>query len=246
MPTDITRYVPLMRVVSYCIDELEKGDADRDRMWIMAFRGLVVMGIATSWEAKTIRIPVNANKTATIPSDYISWTKIGILNQNGEIATLTVNKSLTKLDDLRPNRLSLITGDVTTDPSTLTANPFYLNYFSGNTYTPLFGAIQNGVISYGDCRVDEANNVIVLSPSFQYSSIVLEYLSSPEKDVDYQIELCLQEALIAFIKWKLKMGSQQEFYAAWTEGRRALPEKRITLQEVNQVIRSAHGFKIKS
>ena len=75
---------------------------------------------------------------------------------------------------------------------------------------------------------------------------MFEYISSPEKDGDYTVELALQEAVIAFIKWKMKLGERAEFYAAATSGRRRLSKKRVTLQQIAQVLREDGGMKLQS
>ena len=94
--------------------------------------------------------------------------------------------------------------------------------------------------------MDDANRVAVLDPNFRYDSVMFEYISAPEKDSDYQVLTCLQEAIIAFIKWKLKLGSREEFYAACIEGRRCMPKKKFVLQTFNQVIRESNGMKLRS
>lgn len=243
--SEIARYSPLKESVAFFLDANGKSDRERDKAWLMAFRGYRVMGFAASWEAKTVRLPINGNLTVTFPSDYIMWTKIGVMNASNEISTLKVNRALTKLKDTSPNRQNYLTPDVPTiNLGNIALNPFYLNYFFGNSYTPMYG-LGNGLIQYGDINVDEKNNVIILGPSYPFDNVTLEYISSPEKDDDYMIETCLSEAVIAFIEWKFKLGTEQNFYARFKEGRRSLPGKRFSLQEANQAIRENHGFKMK-
>ena len=105
---------------------------------------------------------------------------------------------------------------------------------------------SGGLIQYGECRFDEKNRIIVLSPNFQYDSVILEYVSAPEKDADYNIQTCFQEAVISFIKWKMKQGAREEFYAAVIEGRSQLPGKKVTAQTINEVIRSTGGMYLKA
>lgn len=244
--TDLSKYTPLKQIVSYFLDQYQKSMRDFDRSWLMAFRAMAVMGFAASWEPKSTRIPVNGNKTVTLPPDYVSWSKIGILNQNGEVSTLKINNAISIYRDTSPNRIEKLTSDINdTWFNNLPAFPYYVNYFANGYFVPLFG-LGSGLIQYGECRVDEKNNVIVLDPNFQFDSVILEYISSPQMDGDYQVETCLQEAVIAFIAWKMKLGTEQEFYARFREGRRALPNKRFTLQELNQAIRESNGFKLKS
>jgi len=106
----------------------------------------------------------------------------------------------------------------------------YLNYYNNGNYCNLFGA-SGGLIQYGECRVDDKNGIIIFNPEFQYDSVLFEYISSPERDVDYKVELRFQEAVIAFIKWKFKLGTAQEYYGMVTAGRRRGGKKKVTCRE---------------
>lgn len=241
--SDIQKYVPLKTIVSYAIDEEDQSIATFDRYWVFAFRGLVDLMFEITAEPVTVRLPVPASKVVSFPEDYMSWVKIGILNDSGEISTLRVNNALTKYKDNNPNRLEKLTADITDAYPLLLSNPFYLNYYNNGMFRPLFG-VGGGLIQYGECTVDEDNNLIVLNPEFRYDSIMLEYISSPEKNSDYQVPTYTQEALIAWIKWKAKRGTRQEYYAEAVKARRRAPKKRVNLQNINQVIRESNGMKL--
>lgn len=241
--SDIQKYVPLKTIVSYTLDEEDQSIGTFDRYWVFAFRGLVDLMFDVTAEPITVRLPVLGNKTVPFPADYISWSKIGILNNNGEINTLRVNDSLTKYKDNNPNRLEKLTPDITDTYPLLINNPYFLNYFYNGVYQPLFG-VGGGLIQYGECTVDEENNLIVLNPEFRYDHIILEYISSPEKNGDYTVPLYTQEALIAWIKWKAKRGTRQEYYAEKINSRRRAPKKRVNLQKFNQIIRESNGQKL--
>ena len=242
--SDILPDVPLLTIVDYTLDELKKSDGDRDRYWVLAFRALVDMMYDISAHPVTLRLPVNANMTVNFPPGCISWTKIGILNNNGEISTLKINNALTTWKDLNPNRLVDLTPDITDSLPTLIQSPFYLNYFYDGVYQPLFG-VGGGLIQYGECRVDEENRVVVLQPDFKYAQILFECIYSPKKDGDYKVSLALQEAIIAFIKWKDKQGTYQEYIAAKIQARRRMPKKKVVLQHINQVIRESEAMKLR-
>lgn len=237
------KYISLKTCVSMLLDEVDKSVGDFEKCWVLAFRAMDTLGYQISDEPKTVRLPLNANKTVNFPPDYRRWSKIGLLNDHGEVTTLRINNALSTFKDLNPNRLSQLTGDVNNSIGFLTANTFFLNYFYNGNYAPLFG-VGGGLIQYGSCKVDEANNVIILPTDFQYDSIILEYMSCPQQDGDYQIVDSMKEAVIAFIKWKMKLGPREEFYAAAIEGRRTLPGKRVTLQTINQIIRESNGQKL--
>jgi hypothetical protein len=121
----------------------------------------------------------------------------------------------------------------------------YLNYYDNGTCNHLFG-VGGGLMTYGEYRLDEKNGVIVLNEDFAYADIVIEYISNPQQDGDYYVEACLSEAIIAFIEWKMKMGTEQAFYARAIEGRRSLPNKRVILQNIHQVVRETGGQYLKS
>jgi len=246
MTTDINKYTPLRTIVSYAMDELDMSEAEDDKGWLFGLRALVDMHFDIAAEPLTVRLPKNGNQTVTLPAGYLSWSKIGILNNNGETNTLKINNSLTKWRDNNPNRLSLLTADINDSAVDLAGRPFFFNYFYEGNYYNLYGA-PPGLVQYGSCRVDEKNGVIVLEPDFQYDHVLLEHISSPERNKDdYMVETALQEAIIAFIKWKFKRGTDLEYYAEVTKGRRRLVGKKVTLQGINQVIRESETFKLRS
>jgi hypothetical protein len=245
MATDVQLYVPLKRVVSYFLEQNDKDFSYFDKCWIIAFRALVALNFSISAEPVSVRLPVQANKTVILPSDYLAWTKIGVLNNNGEVSTLKVNNSLAIFRDNNPNRLEDLTPDVCSSMPLIASFPYFFNFFDNGLYYNLFG-IGGGLIQYGECRIDEKNGLILLDQHFHYDRVILEYMSSPQKNNDYTIPIQLQEAVIAFIEWKLKLNTDQNYYARVIEGRRSLPNKRVTLQEVNTVIREATGQYLKA
>lgn len=239
------QYVTLMSVVSLFLDEHSKqGMYDRDRIWVLAFRALEKLNQEFAARPKTLRIPKNANQTVTLPLDYVTWTKIGLVDSNGEISTLKVNNALTTYADNSPQRLQkLAQTQVNDNIDGFNNNLLWLNYYYNGGYVNLYG-VGNGVITHGECKVDEKNNVIIMPPDFLYDSILLEYQSSPERDPDYQVQSCLKEPIIAFINAKLKLGTMQEFYGEATVARRHL--KPVKLQVINQVIRESQSMKLRS
>jgi len=103
----------LLTIVDYTLDELRKSDGDRDRYWILAFRALAEVNYDFAAQVITFRLQRQANNTVLFSPGCISWTKIGILNNNGEFSTLKINNALTTWKDLNPNRLVDLTPDIT-------------------------------------------------------------------------------------------------------------------------------------
>lgn len=243
--TDIKEYVPLKTIVSYTLDEEDQSIGTFDKYWVFAFRGLVDMMFDVTAQPIGVRLPVLGNKTVPFPADYMSWVKVGILNNNGELSSLKINNALTTYKDNNPNRLQKLTSDITDANPMLVNNPYYLNYYFNGMYYPLYG-VGGGLVQYGDCTIDEENNLIVLNPEFKFDSIVFVYIASPEKNGDYQVPLYTQEALIAWIKWKGKKGTRAEYIAEKINARRRAPKKKVNLQIINQVIRESEAMKLRS
>lgn len=239
------QYVPLKRVVTYFLDQYNLPHDEMDKAWVISFRALQDLNQQIAAEPKTLRIPVSGNKTVPFPVDYLSWTKIGILDANGEVSTLKINNAISKLNDNSPNRIARLTPDIANSLPILANNPIFYNYYYNGVYQTLYG-VGGGLVQYGECTVDNNNRVIVLSPNFQYDSIILEYLSSPQDDNDYEVQMVLQEAIIAFIEWKWKLQPRELYYAAAVAARRTLPGKKVSLQRFAATVRESSGFYLKS
>ena len=156
--------------------------------------------------------------------------------------TLRVNNSLTTFKDNNPNRLTLLTPDVTDSLGTGTLANAYLNYWNGEGYTPMFG-IGYGIQNFGECRIDETNDLIVLGTTFAYDSVLFEYISCPEKDPDYKVDRRLRLSLIAYLEWEFKLGTDTNFYGRLTESRRMITP--FNLQTFRQVISEQNKFCLK-
>lgn len=245
MSDEIQASVPLRQIVSYAIDEVQASIGEFDRYWVLAFRCLVDLLYDVTAQPETFRIPLNGNKTANFPSGCISWTKIGILNDKGEVSTLKINNALTTFKDANPNRLSQLTADINDAIPVILNAPFYVNYYYDGIYQPLFG-VGGGLVQYGSCRVDEENRVVILDEDFKYDHIIFECIVSPQKNGDYVVPLACQEAVVSFIKWKDKKGMREEYIAEKISARRRMPKKKATLQVINQVIRESEAQKLRS
>ena len=227
MSQGLTRYVPLKTVISYFLDQYKKSDADEDMLWIIGMRGLTELNYDISAEPKTVRLPVQPNMTVRYPRDLLSWTKIGIMDEKGQVSSLKINNaSINYMERYESaNRIGALTPDINDGASSISQFPAFLNFYTHGYYNNYFG-VTGGLVQYGECRVDDANRVIILNTDFKYSSILLEYISSPVQDPDFTVDLALQEAVIAFIAWKLKLGTAQEFYGEMIKSRRRLPGKK--------------------
>lgn len=241
MSQSLTKYVRLADVVDLFLDQYDKSQGDQDMYWKLGMRALIELNYEISAEPKTTQEPVQANGTVVFPSDCLMWTKLGLIDQNGQISTLKINQALTTLADLSPNRnATLNSPQIVSGINTLANAPVFLNYYNDG-YSHNYYGIGGGLIQYGECRVNDKDRVVFMPSGFPYSSILFERISAPEMDPDFTVDLALQEAVIAFIAWKKKLGTAQEYYGEVLKARRRLNGKKITLQEINQVIRESSG-----
>jgi hypothetical protein len=204
MPTEINQYIKLKDVIFSYIEASKKSSADFLRLWRISFRGFKQMGLNSFWQPKTELLLVNPNLTATIPLDCIQWIRVGNFNSAGEFQVLTVNNNLTAFKDQSTDRLGRIATEVgDTENTLINSDGNFLTYINteNDNNRQQFG-LGSRLLTAGECMVDVANNVIVLNTNFAYPHVALQYVSSPTLDDDYQIPLCFQEAMMAWIDWQ--------------------------------------------
>jgi len=196
MAQHTARWVLLDRVIKEYISQSRLTSADYLRLYHLAFRGLEELSLDVSGTIKTRKLSINENKTVDLPVDYLQWIKAGILNNNGEVATLRHNRNLTNYGAIEANRTSINSGEGIPDQPC-----FYRNFQDGEMYFNLFG-VPGGTQNLGEFKVDEDQCVILLKNSYAYDYIILEYLAAPQSDPDYLIPIQVKECLIAWLAWK--------------------------------------------
>jgi hypothetical protein len=164
------------------------------------------MGLNSFWQNKTVNLTVNANKTVTLPDDYLQWIRIGNFNDVGELQVLAVNNNLTTFKDNNPNRVGDIASQIGNIQTSLVGDDFWGLFTigdnaNGNYNQQPFG-LGSRLLTAGECSVDIANRIILLNTSFPYPNVVLQYISSPEQDFDYQLPMQFQEAMMAWLSWQ--------------------------------------------
>jgi hypothetical protein len=247
MAKDTAKWVPLSEVIYQYLDQSKQTNAEYRRLWTVGVRGVEEMGMDVYSTPKTAKLVVNANKTVTLPSDYIGFSKVGVFNADGEVATLKRNRNLSSYKINQADRTDSNT-DNTTGNTYRLQDLAFVNYFDGARYVNIFGAgaVLNGA---GSFDIDEEQGILYLDNEYSHDYVVLEYLSSPADDVDYKIPVQIREAVLAFIAWKdiehlplgrrASLGDKQlrrkEYY---NQKRLAnLRENTFSLPEANEVIR---------
>lgn len=192
-------YIPIDTIVTDYLNESEGSQNKYFKVWHLAFRGMEQLGLDAFYRIKSVKLPVMENYTVSIPSDFLNWSKVGVLNDRGEVIPLYHNEKLTTFADLSPTRL-----EQTQDNSLWDWSPnTWVNYWNGYAYTNIYG-IPSGQPFLGSFKVDLANGVILLNENFTYDYIMLEYIASPQEGGEYYVPMQFREALIAWLWWKDK------------------------------------------
>ena len=217
------QYVDLNYIVNSVMNQIDSDDRDYARLYQIGVTGLRELWFDVAGNVKTVLLAKNANNTVTLPTDYINWSKVGILTQDGKVFTLALNKSITLYNDTNTNRVvspgSFIEGGLFKIDS-----PDYHNYWTEGMNYNLFG-LGGSVADVAQFNIDEENGLIVLGSEFKRSDVILEYVVDPlacECDT-HSIHIFCQQALEDYIYWKAiskrkdtpaneKMRARQEYY----------------------------------
>jgi hypothetical protein len=245
--------VNIKDVIYMFMDEAQLTTAAYRRLYGIASRGATDLMLDVTANVKSCELCVLGNKTAELPEDFIQWSKIGVLNASGEVATLKHNKQLSLINDGLTSRLADNESVIGSDLGRISEG-FYLNYYGygyGYGCADIFGLSGNEMSQYGEFKVDEECGIVILNAEFPYQNIILEYIASPSEKDGFMIPVQAQEALIAWMSWRDitqlaasrkvsiydKQARRREYYAQKTLARNRL--KPFRLEEAYDVTQSA-------
>lgn len=98
MSKHTAKYVSLKELIYHYVNQAELSPAAYLRLHSIAVRGMQELEMDVSGEPKTVVLTVLPNKTVDLPIDYLEYTKIGIVNSNGEVDTLRQNPNILNID----------------------------------------------------------------------------------------------------------------------------------------------------
>jgi len=192
-------YVTLESIVQDYLTEGELPNHKYFKVWHLAYRGMEQLGLDAFYKIQTVKLPVNSNYTAVLPADYVNWTKVGVLNDNGEIIPLYQNDKMTTFADLSSTRLEQTQDNTLWDWDVNNWN----NYWNGQAFINIYGT-PSGAPFVGSFKIDNENGVMLLDEKFKYEYVMLEYVASPQQGQEYYVPVQFREALIAWLWWKDK------------------------------------------
>jgi len=193
------QYVSLDTVINLYLDRSEQSIHKYYKCWQLAFSGMEEMGLDFFYQIKSVKLPVNANLTVSLPDDYLNYSKVGVLNSQGEIIPMGYNNKLTTFADLQPNRLQQTQDNTITDILQFNT-PIWYNYWNNGAFSTLYG-LPSGAPFVGSFKVDNHNGVILLNENYGYEYVMLEYVASPKQGEEYYIPIQFKTALMWYIAY---------------------------------------------
>jgi hypothetical protein len=196
---DHRQFIELEECINSYISESEQSIHKYFKLWQLAFRIMTELGIDFFNQIKSVKLPVNPNFTVTLPSDYLNYSKAGILNDRGEIIPLKYNDKLTGYAQFSADRVQK-TQDNTLFNYYQYNYPIWYNYWDGGSFNNMYG-IPSGAPYVGSFKIDNSTGVILLDETFCFDYIMLEYVASPQQDQPYHVPVQFKEAIIAGLAW---------------------------------------------
>jgi len=209
--------VGLKTIIAELIDAKDSGSHEFRRLYNIGVRGIREFNTDVVGTFTTKLLDVNPNKTVTLPDDYITYSKVGVINEKNEILTLRLNNQLSNYNDGHIFNADRFEGvpkiTSVTNPSVPYSYPYiYYNFFIANQSFNLFG-IGGGGQNIGEYKFDDECGVIILSPGFRYEKVLLEYLSDGmDCDCDdYMVDSRAAEAMLAYMRWKSALDAPKKY-----------------------------------
>lgn len=231
--------IKLRTIIANFLSSKDSSSHEFVRLYNIGVRGCREFNMDIQGRFKTVILDVNANKTVTLPDDYLNFSKAGVFNGAGEVATFKRNPDLSGYNAMYTAQArysgapTVNTGDNTTYPYA------YFNYWNNGVGYTLFG-LPSGTATIGEFNIDEEAGVILLDPNNAYSQIVFEYLSTgyDEEAEDYEIDAKAEEAFICYLRWQNAIDLNKKFSQNHVDGlrREYYRQKGLAKRRLNPVI----------
>ncbi len=210
----------LRQIIAQFLDSADQSSHQFRRLYNIGVRGCREFNLDITGQFKTVLLPVNPNKTVTLPQDYLTYSKMGIVNERGEIITFTKNEQLSQYHAIYTQQVERNEGvpELTTIGNYVAPLPYpylYSNYWNGGTSYNLFG-LNSGTANITEFDIDEGAGVILLNQHTRYEEMLLEYLSDGYDELadDYEIDVRAEEAFICYLRWKQATDLIKKFSAS--------------------------------
>ena len=209
-------------------DDDYAGNASDNQLRTHALRGIREFGFDMSKTIRSLKLTVDtANNTVELPDDFVDWSKVGVVGNDGIVYVLGENKNLnfsqaysnasgTKVG----NAASAIDSDgdgvfdridsksATNSGSPATSNDI-ANGFDSAIFRNYYYGAQNAIYGhggghlYGEFRVNLDQNRIELGSNDDISEVVIEYVADEARSKNPDVHVYLEEALRSYMYYKI-------------------------------------------
>ena len=204
-------YIELEEIINdLLVEEGKTSENDFLRYFKLGLNGMKELSFDVSGGVKTVELIVDSNSlTVNLPNDYVKYTKIGVLGNDGDVHSL----------GLKTER-SLVSTVI--NPSSSTDDEIHPSDFSsGSEY-----GIGGGNNANGYYKVDLEGSTIQFTSSLSGKKIILEYISNSfmhPTEGKIVVHEFMVDAMKAYIFWKSiqrkrnydgneKSGAKSEYY----------------------------------
>lgn len=189
--------IKLEQAVLSVMNELQEMGTEKFEYYMqLAIEGYRDINIFDSNLIRVKHIQCNRTGIYNLPSDFISYRKIGIL-YNGQVWTLTLN------NDLALPRHECCNAQVPEQPfmDNKYMYQYAPHYYNGTYFDGMYS--MGGGVNIAYYRLDLESNQLILSPNLVGKEIILEYKSSGiSMDLETMIPVTTLQAVKAYIHWR--------------------------------------------
>ena len=172
------------------IEEGKSSEHEYLRYFNLALQGLKELNFDTVRQIKSIELNLDHKNTVKLPSDYVSFTKIGITDNDGEMNYLG-----------RRDRINLVHGTTSSVTEDKTQHPVFTDNVPGDGLYARFGeGGGNNVNGYYRENLDEGT----IEFSELSGSVIIEYISDGlAYDLDSRIPKLAEEAMYQHLLYSI-------------------------------------------
>ena len=258
-------YIPLQQIIGDFLISMDGSDwashVSDAALRNIGLRGIRELGFDTLKVIRSLKVTVDsATNTAVLPDDFVDWSKVGVVGNDGLVYVLGENKNINysqKYSEVSGSTFDS-DGDGLLDreddkSGSLGAvgavddgfgSYIFRNYVYGNNEGQLYGL--GGGRYQGEFRINLDQNRIELKTNRSPGEIVVEYVADEARSTNPQVHAYAQEALMSYMYYKIierkstvpgneKLRARSEYY---NERRKANARmKSFTKEEALKTIR---------
>lgn len=241
------QYTTLKKVIDEFLVEAMDDDSllkntKRSLFVVYAKQGIKKLTSEIPGEVLAIERTVGEQLYFPLPQDFVTWVRISLVDHDGKLQTLNVNKNMnTATGYLQNNNAEILFDEdgyiLTADSNNVFGRPYRKYQFTDHHLGGFMESDTSKLSRYGEAVFDERRGVVAFSSDLVDKEVVLEYKSDglqweTLQESEVTIHKLLEEPLRDWIRYSVYNGKRNI----------SISEKRAAL---NRFKTTAHQAKIK-